>query len=345
MKRFLSGLLAKISRDSKSVSASDDKPVPMSGDRPVPVSRNKPVLVSRDKPISVSQWLDLIYPPPKTCPLCGKTWSKQRGAAVCARCIGEIAELQADMVVCRHCGRFLARGSVVSRSGLADESVLFSQYIDQSGSQASVLTVENFCCADCRQNPPAFQMARAIGPFEGLLREAVYQLKYQGKLSLREPLGWLMAEVIRKEWAIKGPPLVVPVPLHPNRLAERGFNQAELLATAVARELGWRLHNQLLIRQVDTVSQTRLNRSERLINLQGAFAVRESDRTVRQEMINAGCAAEKQVRESDRTVRQPIVLVDDVLTSGTTSEECARVLQQAGYGPVMVITIATGKIA
>jgi len=119
------------------------------------------------------------------------------------------------------------------------------------------------------------------------------------------------------------PPLVVPVPLHPNRLAERGFNQAELLATAVASELGWQLHNQLLIRQVDTVSQTRLNRSERLINLQGAFAV----------------------REPNRNVRQPIVLVDDVLTSGTTSEECTRVLQQAGYGPVMVITIATGKIA
>jgi ComF family protein len=173
-----------------------------------------------------------------------------------------------------------------------------------------------------------------VGPYEGILREAVYQLKYQGRLTLAEPLGKLMANTIRKELnqVVVGvgkerssvlKPLVVPVPLHPNRLGDRGFNQAKVLAEVVARELSLELDAGFLVRTADTPSQTGFSREERRINLADAFTAGKSVAAI------LGC---------------PIVLVDDVLTTGSTCEACARLLLDWGSGPVVVVTIATGKL-
>jgi ComF family protein len=112
--------------------------------------------------------------------------------------------------------------------------------------------------------------------------------------------------------------LVMPVPLHPTRLREREFNQSLLLADSVARRMSTPLCYTNLIRIRDNPAQTSLPRSTRLTNLRRSFHVRRPD-----------------------AVRgRRILLVDDVLTTGTTLNECAKALRQAGAGDVYAVTLA-----
>jgi ComF family protein len=114
--------------------------------------------------------------------------------------------------------------------------------------------------------------------------------------------------------------VVLPVPLHPVRERERGFNQAWLLADALARS--WRIptHRRALIRVRQTETQTHLDREERMANLRGAFAV----------------------RRPDAVAGRRVLLMDDVLTTGSTASECARILREAGARSVLVLTLARG---
>jgi ComF family protein len=108
------------------------------------------------------------------------------------------------------------------------------------------------------------------------------------------------------------------VPLHPRRLAQRGFNQSELLAAAIGRQTGLRVHPRALVRRTDTPPQTGLSAVARRKNVAGAFAVRE------------------RARIHGRTA----VLVDDVLTTGATARACASALRQAGATAVHLVTVA-----
>jgi len=110
--------------------------------------------------------------------------------------------------------------------------------------------------------------------------------------------------------------LIIPIPLHPRRLRERGFNQAELLAREVARAAIGRVDTTLLMKVRETRSQAELSRQERAINLTGAF-------------------------EASRPVNEArVLLVDDVMSTGATANECARVLRRAGAGEVAVVVAA-----
>jgi ComF family protein len=115
---------------------------------------------------------------------------------------------------------------------------------------------------------------------------------------------------------------VVPVPLHPRKQAQRGFNQAELIARAALQQLArpqrFQLRTGVLSRQRETGSQIGLTRHQRRENLRGAFAV----------------------IDPARVAQRDILLVDDVFTTGTTASECARVLRRAGAARVWVVTVA-----
>lgn len=117
--------------------------------------------------------------------------------------------------------------------------------------------------------------------------------------------------------------MVIPVPLHSERLRERTYNQAALLARALGRELGLPVREDLLLRVLPTPDSTGLTREQRERSVRGAFQVISED-------ANAGLKG------------RPVLLVDDVYTTGATVGECARTLLAAGARQVMVITLATG---
>ncbi|NLK52182.1 MAG: hypothetical protein GX295_07025 [Syntrophomonadaceae bacterium] len=125
-------------------------------------------------------FLDLVYPRPEECPLCGRSWSIGRypGAVVCFRCVERLGARRTQSI-CECCGRYEA-----------ENHGAFSQRPRPELA---------FYCRECQNHPPLFSRARAIGLYEGLLREAIHAFKYQGKITLARPLGKLLAGVIKEE--------------------------------------------------------------------------------------------------------------------------------------------------
>ena len=172
----------------------------------------------------------------------------------------------------------------------------------------------------CRRAAPPFQRAVAYGAYDGTLRDLIHLLKYQRVRPVASLLGGLLAEALT---AVQLPPslLVVPVPLYKRKLRDRGFNQAEEVARALVRRrsvAGIQLEASSLVRVRETASQTGLTRHQRRANLRGAFSV----------------------MRAQRIAGKSVLVVDDVMTTGTTAGECARVLLRAGARQVFVATVA-----
>jgi ComF family protein len=176
-------------------------------------------------------------------------------------------------------------------------------------------------CASCRQAQPEFTRAVACGAYEAELRELIHLLKYDQVMPAAKFLGRMLAHAIRKLDVPAGPVLVIPVPLHRTKRRQRGFNQAELIARAALlnRVLPKaRIMNNILQRTRPTVSQIALTRAQRAENIRGAF----------------------RVKHLNQVAGRNVLLVDDVLTTGTTANECARILKKAGAANVWVATVA-----
>jgi len=177
-------------------------------------------------------------------------------------------------------------------------------------------------CQGCRDFEPEFERAVSFGDYAAALRGLIHLLKYDKVLTATPVLGNLLAKAIGelnvgREDSL---PLIVPVPLHARKRRERGFNQTELIARAAVKRLPQRVEFAagLLKRQRPTHSQVGLTREERVANMRDAFRVTAADRV------------------KGRTV----IVVDDVMTTGTTVSECARVLKKAGAERVWAATVA-----
>ena len=177
-----------------------------------------------------------------------------------------------------------------------------------------------FCYA-CRQDPPAL-MIRAATEYHGVMRPAVHRFKYAGRKSLYQPLSVLLRQAWSQYPEIRDVQALVPVPLHRNHEKARGYNQAELLTQALARETGLPVLP-LLIRHRATRSQVELNRLNRRENVRSAFSLQplSPDRI----SIFKGLS---------------FLLIDDVCTTASTLRECAVVLRRAGAGPVKALVLA-----
>jgi ComF family protein len=167
-------------------------------------------------------------------------------------------------------------------------------------------------CPRCRRSHRLTDRARAIGVYDGALRAVIHALKYEGRRSLARPLGHLMRQ--RGADVLEGAACVVPVPLHPSRRRQRGFNQAGDLA----RHLGVPVCSALR-RVRATPTQTGLPAARRHRNVRDAFAATRSARALTGAIV---------------------VLIDDVSTTGATLEACARALKQAGVTEVRALTAA-----
>ncbi|MBW7957287.1 MAG: ComF family protein [Deltaproteobacteria bacterium] len=171
-------------------------------------------------------------------------------------------------------------------------------------------------CGACIGKAPPFISARSAYLYEEVVQDAVHRFKYAGEVSLAKPLGRLLSRLPMP----LVPHKVVPVPLHPKRLKERGFNQSLLLARVLCNELGLSLARAGLERTRDTEKQTGLGADERKKNVAGAFSVRKPG--------------------SFKGMR--VLLVDDVYTTGATIRECARALRKDG-AEVMALTLARAR--
>lgn len=178
-------------------------------------------------------------------------------------------------------------------------------------------------CGACASGRHYVQAVRSFGLHVGRLRDAVNSLKFRGRLRLVEPLGKRLVHVLDESSPFPLRPCgpltgIVPVPLHPARRRERGFDQAELLASVVSRHVRIPMWPRLLMRTRYTQPQVGLNPAERRQNVRGAF----------------------RLRYPITLTGMRLLLIDDVYTTGSTLDECARVLRQGGAEAVYAVTVS-----
>ncbi|RED15919.1 ComF family protein [Parasphingopyxis lamellibrachiae] len=190
------------------------------------------------------------------------------------------------------------------------------QHLDQGcmqcGDPAIALADSNSLCGACLSDPPAFDTMRAAVRYGDVARTIALRLKYGGRVGLARTV----AAAMQRHMTGLGDALIVPVPLHRSRVWRRGYNQAALIARALAGENRERLALETLIRTRATPYLRAMSAKERAKTVRGAFAIGEKH----------GAAIR------DRRV----ILIDDVYTSGATAKACAKVLKRGGATEVHV---------
>jgi ComF family protein len=176
-------------------------------------------------------------------------------------------------------------------------------------------------CAGCRDESFPFQRVLRLGPYDGLLRDAILRMKRHHGEGLSEVLGERWAERDRERFLALGATVAVPVPLHWRRRWQRGYNQSEALAHGLAGRLGLPCRTRWLRRLRNTPSQTAQTPAQRRDNVRGAFSV----------------------PRGTRLAGERVLLVDDVLTTGSTCAEAARALRSAGASWVVVAALSRAQ--
>ena len=185
---------------------------------------------------------------------------------------------------------------------------------------------ENRICSACLTEPRKFASAIAPGIYAGTLKKAIHQLKYNGAVQLHKPLGFFLYRFFRSGFNDAMPDVVLPVPLYPSKMMKRGFNQSYLLIknwplyekSENTADLLYEIAQDVLIKIKPTPTQAGTSKTIRGESVKGAFAV--------------ACP--------DRIRNKRILLVDDVLTTGSTADECSKELIKAGASEVHVLTLA-----
>ena len=227
---------------------------------------------------------------PDDCRVCARPLEDPSRLPICVACLSSFRVIAAPF--CGTCGRPMVAGAHVGAAGPV--------------------------CALCRRGVYSFQLARSFAAYDDALLRAITLLKHEAIRPLANWLGHRLAEVARGDPAVAKADLVVPVPLHPERQRERGFNQAELLAKAVASRLNLPMEARALERRKPRPPKLKLSRHERWEAARGAYAPVTG-------------------RQFDN---RRVLLVDDVFTTGATLDACARALQAAGAKHVTALTVA-----
>ena len=195
---------------------------------------------------------------------------------------------------------------------------------------------ESTICFDCERKLQASQLSNPLqfwrqdlplfvwGHYEGQLKRAIATFKYENHPELGELFGYNLGENWLKCNLLKKFPqlTVIPVPLHAEKQKQRGFNQAELIARAFCQITRYPLKNQGLVRIRNTEALFNLNPQERQVTVQQAFRLGQVDK---------------------QRIQQPILLVDDIYTTGTTARECVKVLNAHQFHVLGIVAIASAR--
>lgn len=181
------------------------------------------------------------------------------------------------------------------------------------------LPVDEISCRNIHCKTLNFTRARAVAVYDGVIREAIHQLKYSGRTVLMGELNTLLVDYMATYPDFAGDATaVIPIPIHASRERERGFNQSALLAKGVSEYLRLPLLTHALERVGGLRPQVQLSEYDRVHNVKGAF----------------------KASPSISLEGQRILLIDDVLTTGSTTSEASKVLREAGAARVYVLTLA-----
>lgn len=217
--------------------------------------------------------VDLLFPLPPPCALCGELAPVDAEIPVCRTCLTRLPPI--GRARCPRCGRAGSFGAGV--------------------------------CTQCSRSRSALDYSRAYGVYDGYLKSCIHALKYRSDLGVAVALGNLMGWLVARDGRYGRIDLVVPVPLHPRRAAERGYNQAHELAKVIGRSLGVPVA-EACERVRETAPQSRLTLPQRRANVRGAF------RVIRPELVE----------------NRRLLLVDDVWTTGATLSALGLTLKRAG---------------
>jgi ComF family protein len=230
--------------------------------------------------------LDLIFPP--LCHVCKAFIPKAGELLICTACLDKISFLVSPL--CTVCG---------------------APFATEAG--------QDHTCGACLTHTP-FHTCRSATLFAGPVQELIHRFKYGSRVHLCHPLGLLTAAALATFCIEAAPDLIVPVPLHRKRLRQRGYNQSQLLGEVLEKR--WRVPLEIgnLRRVRWTEPQTSLDATDRVMNVRGAFAV----------------------KDPRRLKGKRVLLVDDVLTTGSTMRACVEALREAGVAGFFAVTIARG---
>lgn len=232
--------------------------------------------------------ISVLFPAP--CAMCGEALTAAGLLPICEDCFTSLAPLRGAF--CAACGR-----------PFPSETALDAR-IPQ--------------CYACRQGLYAFDAARSYGAYTDQMVRAIGLLKYERMTRLGAWFAEKLHFVVRQNAMLGKIDVVVPVPLHPSRQRERGYNQAELIAKPLARKLKVPLSSYLLVRTKPRPDRLLLSRRERWLTVRGAY----------------------EMRKGARIDNMRVLLIDDVFTTGATLDACAKALRKSGAKTVMGLTVA-----
>ncbi len=215
-----------------------------------------------------------------------------------------LLELPGERVICRSCWKRIIPSS-------SPFCLCCGRFYEGEG--------DDHLCWDCLKNRPPFSCHRSCGRYRGILKDIILLFKYRRLQLLGKGLAHLIYRSLGEEEKIWwGAEALIPVPLHPRKKRQRGFNQAQVIAGELSKLKGIECVDDMLIKIKNVPPQTALDMEERKRNIRGAYGVKNS----------------KKIKG------KVVILVDDVFTTGSTVRECSSVLKTAGADEVRAITVA-----
>lgn len=244
------------------------------------------MILNRNKLKVITTLVDLVFPP--RCVICDDIlFFSDKKHGICRKCIHKASIIKGRR--CYKCGKKISSET--------------KEY-----------------CYDCERRKHYFDRGFSLFQYNDQIRPSLYRLKYGGRYEYGEYYGALMARIYKDSIIRAKVDAIVPVPLHKNRIYERGYNQAEAIARALSERTGIPCYEKYVVRQKNTVPLKLMTPSERQKNLKNAFIIGQND------------------------VKSKItIVIDDIYTTGSTIDAIAKVLKASGVRKVYFLTVASGE--